>query len=135
MNTNVNILSHRKLNGEHLAAHEDYALTIANQLSAISNGTEPGEDNDNEPMSFYEFLDDPLDDEFRTGAWSVYRSVKIAITLGGPGCWIDSDLQAVVCLWGSGTCICEYGQTHSEQVAITESIDELFSQYYMLSVA
>lgn len=133
MNSNINTLSSRHQDGEHLALHEDYALMVAIRLNAIVNGREPNEENDNNHMTVYDYLCDTLDIEYRTGVARDYRSVKVAITLGGPACWIDTDLQAVLCSWGSDTCICEYGRTYDEQVAITTEIDEMFSELYMLA--
>ena len=133
-NTNINILSRREQDGEQLEPHEEYALLIAKTLSAIHNGTERSEDSENEPMSFYEYLSDPLDIEYRISAQHEYWSIKIAITLGGPACYIDTDLQAVVCYW-SGSCICEYGWTLDERDEITAAIDDIFSELYELMEA
>ena len=135
MNTTINILTRRKQSGEQLADHEDYALLIGNQLSAIINGTERSDYNEGEDMTFDEYLDDVLDVEYRSGGDGEYRSVKVAVALGGPACYLDTDLQAVICAWWSDTCVCEYGKMFDERAAITEAIDGIFSDLYMLSAA
>ena len=134
MNTNIILLSRRKQNGEQLSHSEEYALSIAKTLSAINDGAESSEDSTNEPMYFYLYLDDVLDIEYRTGSQHDYRSVKVAITLGGPACYIDTEIQAVVCYWGD-SCICEYGRTINERDEITAAIDGIFAELFDMQVA
>ena len=125
--TNINILNRRKQDGEHLADHEEYALHIARTLSEIISSEYI---TCFEYLTLYEYLADCLDIEYRVGSQHEYRSVKIAITLGGPACYIDTDLQAVVCVWWSGTCACEYGRTYNERDAITSEIDTIFAELH-----
>lgn len=50
--------------------------------------------------NLYEYLEDALDIEYRCDSRKEYRSVQIALTIGGPSVYIDTANNRVELYWG-----------------------------------
>lgn len=78
----------------------EYAKSIVEEVEAIYNGTTELENNDNEKMSLYDYVADALDYSAIVSSTKTVESVRLYVTLGGPTCYIDTELHAIVCAWG-----------------------------------
>ena len=77
----------------------EYAKRVVEEIEAIYNGTTE-EENDGEKMSLYDYVADALDFEVILTSMKTVKSVRLYVTLGGPTCYVDTELHAVVCAWG-----------------------------------
>ena len=77
-----------------------YAQRVAAEIEAIYNGTTEEENDDGEKMSLYDYVSDALDFEVILTSMKTVKSIRLYITLGGPTCYVDTELHAVVCAWG-----------------------------------
>lgn len=78
----------------------EYAQSVAEEIEAIYNGTTEEENDDGEKMSLYDYVADALDFEVVLTSMKTVKSVRLYVTLGGPTCYVDTELHAVVCVWG-----------------------------------
>ena len=78
----------------------EYAKGVAEEIMSIYNGTTEEENDDGEKMSLYDYVADALDFEIILNSTKTVKSVRIYVTLGGPTCYVDTELHAVVCAWG-----------------------------------
>lgn len=78
----------------------EYAQHVAAEIEAIYNGTTEEENDDGEKMSLYDYVADALDFSAIVSSQKTIESVRLYITLGGPTCYVDTELHAVVCAWG-----------------------------------
>ena len=82
----------------------EYALSIAQEIRENTRNGNPYGLNDNgEPVTAWEYLDNVLDMEYTTTPQHEYLGSRIAITLGGPNAWIDTRAGEIVVYWGSDT--------------------------------
>ena len=77
-----------------------YAQHVAEEIEAIYNGTTEEENDDGEKMSLYDYVADALDFEAIVSSQKTIQSIRLYVTLGGPTCYVDTELHAVVCAWG-----------------------------------
>ena len=78
----------------------EYAQRVAAEIEAIYNGTTEEENDDGEKISLYDYVSDALDFEVILTSMKTVKSVRLYVTLGGPPCYVDTELHAVVCAWG-----------------------------------
>ena len=78
----------------------EYAKRVSAEIEAIYNGTTEEENDDGEKMSLYDYVADALDFEVILTSMKTVKSVRLYVTLGGPTCYVDTELHAVVCSWG-----------------------------------
>ena len=78
----------------------EYAKRIAEEIEAIYNGTTEEENDDGEKMSLYDYVADALDFSAIVSSQKTIQSVRLYVTLGGPTCYVDTELHSVVCAWG-----------------------------------
>ena len=78
----------------------EYAQRVAEEIEAIYNGTTEEENDDGEKMSLYDYVADVLDFSAIVSSQKTIQSVRLYVTLGGPTCYVDTELHAVVCAWG-----------------------------------
>ena len=78
----------------------EYANRVAEEIEAIYNGTTEEENDDGEKMSLYDYVADALDFEVVLTSTKTVKSIRLYVTLGGPTCYVDTELHAVVCAWG-----------------------------------
>lgn len=78
----------------------EYTQRIAKEIESIYNGTTEKENDDGEKMSLYDYAADALDFEVILTSTKTVKSVRLYVALGGPTCYVDTELHAVVCAWG-----------------------------------
>lgn len=78
----------------------EYAQSVAQEIEAICNGTTEEENDDGKKMSLYDYVADTLDFEVVVSSQKTIKAVRLYVTLGGPTCYVDTELHAVVCAWG-----------------------------------
>lgn len=78
----------------------EYAQHVAEEIEAIYNGTTEEENDDGEKMSLYDYVADALDFEIVLTSMKTVKSIRLYVTLGGPTCYVDTELHSVVCAWG-----------------------------------
>ena len=78
----------------------EYAQHVAEEIEAIYNGTTEEENDDGEKMSLYDYVADALDFSAIVSSQKTIQSIRLYVTLGGPTCYVDTELHAVVCAWG-----------------------------------
>ena len=78
----------------------EYAQHVAEEIEAIYNGTTEEENDDGEKMSLYDYVADALDFEVILTSTKTVKSIRLYVTLGGPTCYVDTELHSVVCAWG-----------------------------------
>lgn len=77
-----------------------YAKRVAEEIEAIYNGTMEEENDDGEKMSLYDYVADALDFSAIVSSQKTIQSIRLYVTLGGPTCYVDTELHSVVCAWG-----------------------------------
>ena len=77
----------------------EYAKRVVEEIETIYNGTTE-EENDDEKMSLYDYVSDALDFSAVVSSQKTIQSIRLYVTLGGPTCYVDTELHAVVCAWG-----------------------------------
>ena len=77
-----------------------YAQRVAEEIEAIYNGTTEEENDDGEKMCLYDYVADALDFSAIVSSQKTIRSIRLYVTLGGPTCYVDTELHSVVCAWG-----------------------------------
>ena len=78
----------------------EYAQYVAEEIEAICNGTTEEKNDDGEKMSLYDYVADALDFEVILTSTKTVKSIRLYVTLGGPTCYVDTELHSVVCEWG-----------------------------------
>ena len=78
----------------------EYAKHVAAEIEAIYNGTTEQESDDGEKMSLYDYVADALDFSAIVSSQKTVQSIRLYVTLGGPTCYVDTELHTVVCAWG-----------------------------------
>ena len=78
----------------------EYAQYVAEEIEAICNGTTEEKNDDGEKMSLYDYVADALDFEVILTSTKTVKSIRLYVTLGGPTCYVDTELHSVVCAWG-----------------------------------
>lgn len=78
----------------------EYAQSVAQEIESIYNGTTEEENDDGEKMSLYDYVADALDFSAIVSSRKKVEFVRVYVTLGGPTCYVDTELHAVVCAWG-----------------------------------
>ena len=78
----------------------EYAKRVTEEIEAIYKGTTEEENDDGEKMSLYDYVSDALDFEVILTSTKTVKSIRLYVTLGGPTCYVDTELHAVVCAWG-----------------------------------
>ena len=78
----------------------EYAKHVAEEIEAIYNGTTEEENDDGEKMSLYDYVADALDFSAIVSSQKTIQSIRLYVTLGGPTCYVDTELHSVVCAWG-----------------------------------
>lgn len=76
----------------------EYAKRIAEEAEAYYNGTT---NEDGEEVGLYDYFADALDYEVILSSTKTVKAVRLIVTLGGPTCYIDTELREVVCVWGT----------------------------------
>ena len=79
---------------------KEYAKGVVEEIMSIYNGTTEEENDDGEKMSLYDYVADALDFSAIVSSQKTIQSIRLYITLGGPTCYVDTELRAVVCAWG-----------------------------------
>ena len=79
---------------------KEYAQRVAAEIEAIYNGTTEEENDDGERMGLYDYVADALDFSAIVSSQKTIQSIRLYVTLGGPTCYVDTELHAVVCAWG-----------------------------------
>ena len=77
-----------------------YAQRVAEEIEAIYNGTTEEENDDGEKMSLYDYVADALDFSAVVSSQKTIQSIRLYVALGGPTCYVDTELHSVVCAWG-----------------------------------
>ena len=77
-----------------------YAQHVAEEIEAIYNGTTEEENDDGEKMSLYDYVADALDFSAVVSSQKTIQSIRLYVALGGPTCYVDTELHSVVCAWG-----------------------------------
>lgn len=80
--------------------YREYAQHVAQEIETIYNGTTEEENDDREKMSLYDYVADALDFEVVLTSTKTIKAVRLYVTLGGPTCYVDTELHTVVCAWG-----------------------------------
>lgn len=78
----------------------EYAQRVAEEIEAIYNGTTEEENDDGEKMSLYDYVANALDFKIVLTSTKTIKDIRLYVTLGGPTCYVDTELYAVVCAWG-----------------------------------
>lgn len=78
----------------------EYAQHVAEEIEAIYNGTTEEENDDCEKMSLYDYVANALDFDIVLTSTKTIKAIRLYVTLGGPTCYVDTELHAVVCTWG-----------------------------------
>lgn len=79
----------------------EYARRVAKEIESIYNGTTEEENDDGEKMSLYDYVADALDFCAIVSSQKTVNFVRLYVALGGPTCYVDTELHAVVCAWGT----------------------------------
>lgn len=83
----------------HIDEHMQHQVdAVFEELNAIYE--ERATDENNEPISFYDWLNDILDIEYTLDSRRELIGARIYVTLGGPTVWIDTRYNEIVCHWG-----------------------------------
>lgn len=96
-----NIYSNNKEEEKMKKECREYAQRVAEKIEAIYNGTTEEENDDGEKMNLYNYVADALDFSAIVSSQKTIQSVRLYVTLGGPTCYIDTELHAVVCACGT----------------------------------
>lgn len=109
---------------------ENMVNGIAAEIFRLYDGLDITEDEqeameeNGEPCSLYDYFSDALDIEFCIGPDMQFRSVRIAVTLGGPNIYVDTRRGVVEGFWGT---------EHYERWVPSEICDEInniFEEYF-----
>ena len=76
------------------------------------------------PDSFYNYVTDVLDTEYRVDKQHRLRSVELCIALGGPNIYIDTADNCIKLFWGGETA------EHWISTEISEEINEIYENLY-----
>ena len=102
--------------------NREYCKNIAEELQRIQNGEVLNDDD--EPMTLYDYFSDVLDFEYTISSRKEYKSVKIWVGLGGPNVWIDTNDSYIRLAWGSDR------EEYPLSYYVSEEIDSIFEEYY-----
>ena len=79
----------------------EYAQGVVEEIEAIYNGTTEEKNDDGEKMSLYDYVANALDFSAIVSSQKTVQFIRLYVTLGGPTCYVDTELHAVVCAWGT----------------------------------
>lgn len=104
----------------------EYAQSVAEEIEKIYNGTTEEENDDGEKMSLYDYVADALDFEVVLTSTKTVKAVRLYVTLGGPTCYVDTELHAVVCAWGGDR------EEYSLDLDACDEIESIIAEYMEL---
>lgn len=111
----------------------NYCDNIAKEIFSLYDGLDISDDEREEmeqngdATSLYDYFNDALDIEYIIGADMSFRSVRIAVTLGGPNVYVDTGRGVVEGFWG---------KEHVERwlpSEICEEINSIFEEMFSLA--
>jgi hypothetical protein len=74
--------------------------------------------------TFYDYVTDVLDIEYRSSNEKEYRSVRLMVTCGGPNIYIDTSIRSVELFWSSTTLQVDLNEE------ICDRIDSIYSELW-----
>lgn len=110
---------------------QNYCDRIADELSRLYDGLDITEDEreemeeNGEATSLSDYFNDTLDIEYRIGSDMAFRSVRIAVTVGGPNVYVDTGRGTVEGFWGT-----EHVESWLPS-EICEEINNIFEEYFV----
>lgn len=111
---------------------KNYVDSIAADLFRLYDGLDISDDEREEmeengdPIDLYDYFSDALDIEYRISSDMSFRSVKIALALGGPNIYVNTGRGCVEGFWGTD---------HYERWVpsdICEEINGIFEEYFSM---
>lgn len=102
--------------------NREHLENIRKELYVIQNGELINEEN--EPVSLYDYFEDVYDIEYRVDSQREYRGVSLMIACGGPNIYIDTRDHKIKLYWWT-----EYDEIYLDS-SLCDEIDEIFEEYY-----
>ena len=108
---------------------KEYVENIKNDIIAMYEADYTDEEREEleekgEAYDLYSYFNDVLDIEYTIGGDGSYRGVRLAVALGGPNVWVDTNRGEVFGAWGTDR---ESAWLPSEVCA---EIDAIFEEYF-----
>ena len=101
----------------------EYAQSVAEEIEAIYNGTTEEENDDGEKMCLYDYVSDALDFSAVVSSQKTIQSIRLYVTLGGPTCYVDTELHTVVCAWGGDR------EEHPLDWDVCDELENIIAEY------
>ena len=99
---------------------EKHVKSIARDLSTGFDG-ELNEDD--EPMTAYDYLTDVLDIEYIIGSDGGYRGARILVAFGGPNIWVDTKSMTVDGSWWMD----HFSQSFDDEIGLDDALEDLYA--------
>lgn len=102
----------------------EYCENIQKELKEIYDGTTTERNDDDEPMTMYDYFADALDYEYTIASDGQYLGVRIYVAIGGPNVWVDTRRGEIGGAWGTDRAEAWLPRE------IADEIDEMFEDLY-----
>lgn len=90
---------------------------------SISNGFEGKLNNDGEPLTAYDWLENVLDIEWICNSDKTFKSAVVLVAFGGPNIYVNFQRRHVEGYWGSDEAFANF----YDEPAIEEVLEEIFN--------
>jgi hypothetical protein len=97
-----------------------HVLSIARTLT---DGFGDQTNDDGEPMSAYDYLNDALDIEYIISSKGEYLGARVLVAFGGPNIWIDTRRGIVDGAWWGDRAYAKF----DDNIGLNDAIGELWS--------
>ena len=95
-----------------------------NQIAAtLTNGFGDEVNNDNEPMSAYDYLEDALDIEYIVDRKKGYLGASVLVAFGGPTIWVNTRKGIVEGHWWGDSAIAKF----EDNVDLDNALSDIFN--------
>lgn len=99
----------------------DHVKHIVNN---IENGFPDELNEDDQPFSAFDYLQDCLDIEYVVSSKKEYLGARVLVAFGGPNIWINTRTKQVEGYWWGDKCILSYD---SDAIGLDEALEELYN--------
>jgi len=100
---------------------QQHVNSIAESLS--SGFSDDDLNDDNEPMSAFDYLNDSLDIHWILNNDRTYRGARVLVAFGGPNIWVDTNTGLVEGYWWG-----DYAKaSFDDNIGLDDCLNELFN--------
>ena len=98
----------------------DHVKYIADK---ISNGFDDETNDDGEPLSAFDYLQDALDIEYIVNSKKEYLGARVLVAFGGPNIWVNTRTKTIEGYWWADKATASF----DDGIGLDDALEELYN--------